>query len=111
MLLWEGLSSLVYEGGGVNVTGSPLMSIARFPNFLIPLAEELADEHGDAAGESGDHRSRVHGGPDLADLGGGGAGAGGKPPPFPGDPCRGGIDPLHRFHHPAGGAPGGHLGG
>lgn len=38
LLLWEGLSSLVYEGGGVNVTGSPLMSIARFPNFLIPFA-------------------------------------------------------------------------
>lgn len=38
LLILEGLSAVFFGGTGVNMTGSPLMSIARFPKLLIPFA-------------------------------------------------------------------------
>lgn len=37
LLTYEGLSAVLYGGGGVNMTGNKLMYIGRFPYFLIPF--------------------------------------------------------------------------
>lgn len=37
LLLYEGLSAIVYDGGGVNMTGNKLMYVARYPYYFIPF--------------------------------------------------------------------------
>lgn len=38
LLVFEGLTAVFFNGAGVNMVGSPLMNIAKFPYFLIPFA-------------------------------------------------------------------------
>ena len=37
LLLYEGLSAVVFDGAGVNMTGSHLMDIAKYPYYMIPF--------------------------------------------------------------------------